>query len=82
MADKPDLRAYALRADTGEITGATTSYDDGKTYDIKAALDDGNGTIVVDATKEPGLAEVLATTQILKNVPVPEKATKTDRKEN
>lgn len=77
MADsKPDLRAFALRADAGEITGATTSYRDGNTYDIKAALDDGGGTIVIDANEEPDLAEILASSQILKSVSVPEKTSK------
>lgn len=73
MADsKADLRAFALRADVGELSGATTSYDDGLTFDIAAALQEGDGTITVDAVKQPGLAEVLAATQILKSVPAAE----------
>ncbi len=72
-----DLRAFALRADIGEISGATQGYDDGKTYDIKKALDDGGGTIVVDAAKDTGLAEMLAGNPILKSVPAdaPKKTT-------
>lgn len=76
MADKPELRAYALRADAGELSGATTSYGDGLTFDIKAALDEGNGTIVVNDNDTPGLSAVLDVTAILKGVPVPEKSTR------
>ncbi len=72
-----DLRAFALRADVGEISGATQGYADGKTFDIKKAIDDASdGVIVVDATKDTELAELLAGNPILKTVSAPDGAPK------
>lgn len=76
-----DLRGFELRADSQDIIGATLSYDDGRTFDLKATLDSSNdygpaGVVVVDALAQPGLASALETSPILKAATIPDAAKK------
>lgn len=71
-----DLRAYEPRAEVDITGGATVAQPDGRTFDIKKALESDEsgpaGTIVVDAQENPGLAEVLTSSPILKPAKVPD----------
>ena len=67
-----EKKGFALKASVEDFAGGSFAYGDGKTFDIKKELVEGDGVIVTD---DPQLADLLSGMDILKSAsPKQEKA--------
>lgn len=68
--------AFALRSEYEEtFEGGLLATADGD-IDVGQELEDGDGTIVIDAVKSPATVDLLDNYPALKRVPAPEKSAK------
>ena len=68
-----EKRGFALKASVEDFAGGSFAYGEGLTFDLKAALDEGKGTIVTD---DPQVIAVLQGHDLFKAASVKEESEK------